>query len=178
VCRLKELGGIVIEGVDKVTLCKSELFQDGFGGNSNHFPAAKVKEVLGEAAEKADILASHGFIGKRFAVLLLEKGDDTTIVATKEELGKLNVTLETKEAALAWAYLSGALGRGMTGGFAREAMCNAEITTRNDGWLISNAEIFVNCQPKELHDIQISQTGAVTILQKTVKKDSPALCID
>lgn len=178
VCRLKQLSGITITGVDKIYLCQSELFQEGFTHGGEHFPIAQVKQALGESADKSDILASYGFIGKRFALLLLENSEGTKIVATREELGSYDVTLETEEAALAWAYFSGALGRGMASGFAPEAMCGAKIIAHNGGWLLSNAETFQNCQPKELRDIQIGKKGQISILQKTVKKDSAALCID
>ena len=177
-CRLKQLGGIKIAGTDTVYLCQSELFQEGFAGNGNHFLAEKVKQVLGESAEKADILSSHGFVGKRFAVVLLENTEGTQIIATKEELGKLDVTLETENAALAWAYLSGVLGRGMGSGFAPEAMCGAEINSNDSGWLLTGAEIFKNCQPKELRNLSISSDGKINILKKTVKENAPALCID
>ncbi len=178
ICRLKQLTGIKIAGVDSLLLCESELFQEGFKGNGSHFSAEKVKALLGDAADKADILSSHGFIGKQFAVLLVGEGENTRTIATKEQLGTLDVTLETKEAALAWAYLSGVLGRGMGSGFAPEAMCGAELTQNGSGWLLASADVFQNCQPKEQRDISISKTGKVSILQKTVKKDSPALCID
>lgn len=178
VCRLSQLSGIKIDGVKTIYLCQSELLSDDFPSDGKSFAAKEVKAIFGKSAEKADILATGGFIGKKFALLILGGEGNSTIIATHDDMAKLNVTIETPQAAIAWAYLSGNLGRGMASGFAPKAMCSAKIRENSNGWLLNNANVFENCQPKEMRDIQITKTGQVRIVKKTVNKDEPALCID
>lgn len=177
-CRMQQLTEMHLEGVDGIYLCDSELYNAAFPGQGDSFSASDVKAILGEAAEKSDILTSFGFIGKRFAVLLIKRGDETEIVATKEQLKQLPITLHTAKAALGWAYLNGALGAGIGQGYHAKAMCGATLKETSNGWLLTNADIFINCSPRERHDMTISSAGKIDLLKKTVMKDSPALCVD
>jgi len=180
-CRLSQLSGIKIDGVDSVYLCQSELMSDDQAETQTDkfFKAADVKAALGEeVADQANLLSSYGFIGKKFAVLLLNAGGHTTALSTREQLITQPVTLETPEAALAWAYLSGALGQGVGTGFAPKALCGATLSEDPEGWTVNQAEVFTNCAPKEHRDIRITKSGQVSVLSKEIIPNSPVLCVD
>jgi len=179
-CDLIELSGVRMENPVTLYLCKSELLNPEFPNNKG-FSSALVKKTLGEHAEKADLLTTYGFAGKWFSILIIKDDSEGSegIVSTKADLKNVPLTLSSDETALAWAYLSGSLGQGVGNqGFSSKALCGATLEKYSDGWMLKNADVFINCAPREKRDIRISNHGQVDVVKKTSDPNGPALCID
>lgn len=178
ICPLEKISGLQIDGSSSIYLCRTQLFEAATHPSQKKVSAKKLRAVLGEAAERADILTRYGLAGKQFGVLVIYRGGETQILATQAELQQARVTVETPDAALAWAYLYGALGSGPAEGFNAKALCGARLEATAEGWKLKNASIFKNCEPDQTRDLLITRDGSVEILSLQVVKGKPVLCVD
>ena len=160
---VKQLVNIHIPTISTILLCDRQW--------------KRTEPPLAESYKGANILSAHYMMGYSFSTLMLFDSKQALAkeIILQDELSALPVTLASANAALAWGYLNGALGRT----FDASALCGGSVTENDSGWLITNANVFAkNCAPREKRDISISRAGEVKLLKSTIDPNEPALCID
>ncbi len=173
-CRsIVKLQGLQFKDAKNAYLCEAYLERDKLS------PA--LTEIFGaDNMAQADILRREGFMGKQFSAVILTDAQNhpDAVVLRSTVLGPLLQSIETAEAAAAWAQLTGHSG-GDTDG---RAYCNAAVTATETGWRFDKVEAFINCHPSQILSLEVTKSGKVSVLSRENKMNPDgtvsAVCID
>jgi hypothetical protein len=172
---LQRLEGFRLKTGNALYLCRTSLIAEGV--EVKDAPSRAAVLAAFPEAETGDILTRYGFTGKEFAALLVDEKQPPLL--TLAALKPLIASIDSAEAAMAWAYLNGILGAG----YQPQALCHAaSLTETGSGWSVEKAERFVSCKPTQWVSFTVNRLGSISITQETNKINpdgtQSVICID
>lgn len=174
---LSRLTGMQFKDGAQAYLCRSTLLPEKMEIANTPARGDVLSVFSEEAINQGDLLTRYGFTGVDFAAIVF----DTTQkpLHKSADLKPLIASINSGEAAMAWAYLSGILGAG----YHPQALCAAaSITEGGSGWSVEKAERLVSCKPMQWVSFTVNRMGAISTTYEAEKINpdgtKSVICVD